>query len=148
MIQLARRALLALVAALPASAAAAQDYVAPRPGTALQFTVARGQTAKPAERMAVTIRAVERDVVSANTASGRMQYIAKLARGIFTVEVAEAAIVYRHDYQPAAPRQALAAGRGPAIARGQDHANRRAQPSAIERDRFADSIKPLLRPTL
>ena len=88
-------------AALPARAAA-QDYVAPKPGTVLQFTVARGQGSAAGERMAVTIRAADREIVSANTTAGRTQYIARLARGVFTFEIAEAAIVFRHYYQPAA----------------------------------------------
>ncbi len=103
---------IALLAACGAGAALAQDYAAPRPGTVMQFSVARVSAAAN-ERMAVTIRAVERDTVSTSTASGRAQYLAKLARGIFTVEIAEAAIVYRHDYQPAALAKLwpLAAGR-------------------------------------
>jgi len=96
-----RAAGFALLAACGCAEAMAQDYVAPRPGTVMQFSVAR-LPAPANERMAVTIRAVERDTVSANTAAGRTQYLSKLARGVFTVEIAEAAIVYRHDYQPSA----------------------------------------------
>ena len=88
-------------AALPAGAAA-QGYTAPKPGTVLQFTVARGTSAAAGERLAITILAAHGDVVTADTAAGRTQYVAKLARGIFTFEIAEAAIVFRHDYQPAA----------------------------------------------
>ena len=88
-------------AALPAGAAA-QDYVAPKPGVAFQFTVSRNPGGAASERMSITIRAVDRDIVSANTTAGRTQYIARLARGVFTFEIAEATIVFRHDYQPAA----------------------------------------------
>ena len=102
-------ALAAPLAAAPC--AAAQDYVAPKRGAVLQFSLTRaGATA---ERMTVTIRAVERDVVTAGTVTGRSQYVARTARGIFTAEFAEANGVYRHDYQPAALAKLwpLAAGR-------------------------------------
>lgn len=106
-------AVLALAAPIAAArVAGAQDYAAPKRGAVLQFSLAR--SGAPAERMAVTIRAVERDLVTAGTVSGRTRYVARMARGIFTAEIAEASAIYRHDYQPAALAKLwpLAAGRG------------------------------------
>ena len=79
---------LGLAAAFLPRGAAAQDYVAPKPGVAFQFTLSRSPGGSASERMSITIRAVERDIVSANTTAGRTTYIARLARGVFTFEIA------------------------------------------------------------